>query len=262
MGPNSARGSPPEQQDAIAVDADVVQSANHLSQRWIDAAGVLISIADGVAVSQAAARASRLALTYMHESFLAWPDWLADGLIAGRHVRAAQVRLASALSGSPRTCGASTTIVSAQIDANRLAVLNVGDSRAYLRAANAVVTQLSHDHSQHESLVSEPGFKEGVEYASIYGALSDCLVADPEESDFSVHRATAEVSAGDMIILCSDGVWEGLGDSRLRALIQQSSSPLGLVKRIRTEVRGAGAPDNFSVVAARLARHDSDGVQP
>jgi protein phosphatase len=243
------------------VGVDVIQSSDHVSHRWIDASEVLISVADGVAVSPAAARASRLALKYLHEPLGSSQERLADGLIAGRHVRAAQARLCSTLAGNPRTHGASTTIVSAHLRVNRVAVLNVGDSRAYLRTADGCVTQLSHDHSQHESLMGDPGFKEGVEYASIYDALSDSLVADPEEAEFACFRTTLAIRGGDMIILCSDGVWDVLGAPRLCELIARASTPDSLVKRIRSEVRAAGAPENYSVIAARLAVGNEEGAQ-
>lgn len=38
----------------------------------------------------------------------------------------------------------------------------------------------------------------GVEYAGMYHALSDCLVADAEMDDFAVHREVIELRPGDI----------------------------------------------------------------
>jgi len=69
-------------------------------------------------------------------------------------------------------------------------VLNVGDSRAYLRAPAGSVRQLRRDHSELQRLRDSGEVDADTSDASFYDALSDCLVADPQESDFAIHRAT------------------------------------------------------------------------
>ncbi len=55
----SSRGHCRQQQDAISVDAEVIQADEHLSQRRVDAHELLLGLADGVAASRAAAHASK-----------------------------------------------------------------------------------------------------------------------------------------------------------------------------------------------------------
>lgn len=250
----TSRGNCRQQQDAISVDGEVIQASEHLSQRRVDCHALLLGLADGVATSPAAARASKLALGFLSQSLAGSPDDCMDGLMTGRHVRAVQHKLSASLAGNRQSYGASTTIVAAHIVDNRLSVLNVGDSRAYLRHASGEIRQLSRDHTELERLRDEGLLVDGQEYASMYSALSDCLVADPEAVDFRIHRSVTTLHPGDLLVLCSDGVHDVLGDARWLELLAQAEAPIDLAERTREAVLGAGTPDNFSLVVAAIAR--------
>ena len=114
------------------------------------------------------------------------------------------------------------------------------------------VAQISRDHTELNRL-RESGIAEtGVEYGSIYDALSDCLIADPEETGFAIHCEPLELQDGDLLILCSDGVHDVLGDVAWCALIAEHATPQTLVQQTRQHVLAAGAPDNFSIIAVRI----------
>jgi len=249
----TSRGNCRQQQDAISVDSEVIQAAEHLSQRRVDSHALLLGLADGVATSPAAARASKLALGFLSQALTGSPDDCMDGLMTGRHVRAVQHKLSATLAGNRQSYGASTTIVAAHIVDNRLSVLNVGDSRAYLKSASGEIRQLSRDHTELERLRDEGPLVDGQEYASMYSALSDCLVADPEAVDFRIHRSVVNLNPGDLIVLCSDGVHEVLGDVRWLELLGQAEASINFAQRTRHAVLGAGAPDNFSIIVADMA---------
>ena len=173
-------------------------------------------------------------------------------LLNARHIRTAQELFCDELIRKPSNYGASTTLVAAHIIGRRAAVLNVGDSRAYHRSAMGEVVQISRDHTEINRLRESGAAAADVAYASIYDALSDCLIADPEETDFSIHGESLELHDGDLLILCSDGVHDVIGDTAWRELITQYPTPQTLVQQTRQRVLSAGAPDNFSVIAVRL----------
>lgn len=249
----SSRGNCRQQQDAISVNSEVIQANEHLSQRRVNSRALLLGLADGVATSPAAARASTLALSFLSQSLAGSPDDCMDGLMTGRHVRAVQHRLSASLAGNRQSYGASTTIVAVHMVENRLSVLNVGDSRAYLRSVSGEIRQLSRDHTELERLRDEGLLVDGTEYASMYSALSDCLVADPEAVDFRIHRSVAKLQPGDLIVLCSDGIHDVLGNARWMELLGRVETLLDLAERTRQAVLDAGAPDNFSMIVAAMA---------
>ena len=242
------RGMACEQQDALLFGSRVIQSAHLLHSEQVDRNDLLIAVADGVATSPSAALASR---RYLAALAKVRADAAGQPMTA-RHVRTAHQLFCDELTRKRSSCGASTTLVAAHIIGRRVAVLNVGDSRAYRRSAAGEVAQISRDHTELNRLRESGIADAGVEYGSIYDALSDCLIADPEETGFAIHCESLELQDGDLLILCSDGVHDVLGDAAWRALIAENATPQVLVQQTRQHVLAVGAPDNFSIIVVRF----------
>lgn len=242
------------------MSSEVIQNDSVRNSRTMSAGQILLGVADGVAASPGAARASQLTLQYLVDEVFGAPDVSVEGLLTGRYLRNVQQRLTTTLSTHRSTRGASTTIVVAHIVGAELAVLNVGDSRCYVRRAAGTVRLMSHDHTQRDELFSEAGYQPNVEYASIYGALTECLVADPFEVDFQVHRSTSQLSEGDRVVLCSDGVHDTIGDSETARIIATSCTAADTVEGLRLAVLAVGVSDNFSIIAATLGPNSGRGA--
>ena len=243
------RGRNRHQQDAMWLAGCACQHADMPPREIPVAAETLLVIADGVATSPTPARASLLVVQALAERLQARPEWSFDGLLGTRHVRATHTVLCDALASRRLAWGASTTLVAAHLRGNHLAIVNSGDSRAYLIRNNSDTTQLSRDHTELQHLIDSGQAQAGIEYASVYHALSDCLIADPEAEDFAVHRETTELKPGDRLILCSDGVHDVLDESAWLAAMAAETDPLGMVEATRRSVLERGAPDNFSMLA-------------
>lgn len=114
--------------------------------------------------------------------------------------------------------------------------------------------------TQMDSLRDEAGYRPDVEYASIYAALTDSLVADPFEDEFNIHRSLATVGPGDRIVLCSDGIHDTLGGAETIRRISYEANASEMVDGMRGAVLSAGAPDNFSIVAATIVRISNEGA--
>ncbi|NCT66659.1 MAG: serine/threonine-protein phosphatase [Rhodanobacteraceae bacterium] len=248
------RGSPPGQQDAVLVGTRVHQAMDLEAQVVIDH-GMLAAIADGLAVSPRSGRVSRTLLELLPAIVREHPDWLRDDLLANRHLREAHTRLCDRAERSPGLRGGASTLVAAQVREDRVAILNCGDSRAYLRRADGDIGQLSRDHTELQRLRDAGIAGEGVEYASLYDMLTDCIGTDPDDSDFSIHRVEARLAMGDLLVPCSDGVHDVLAEADWHRILRASGDPPTLIAATRHAVPRAGAPDNFSVIA--LARTTS-----
>lgn len=246
------RGAPPRQQDALLVGTEVKQFRNLHPKECECDDEVLIALADGVATSPHAQFTSRFILDELLRVLERHPQWCRDDLATGRHVREVHAGLCAQVSQHPFLHGSSSTLVAAHLKGSRVAVINTGDSRAYLRKADGSIQQLSHDHTEWQRLRDAGEADDATGYASVYGALSDCLIADSLESEFAIHRATAMLAPADLIVLCTDGVHDVLGDNRWLALLVESADPTTLVKATRIAVLQSGAPDNFSVIALKL----------
>lgn len=243
------RGNNPDQQDAMWLVGTSFQSDN-LPLQSMDCTGGLFAIADGVANSSMPARASLLAVKALATALKAHPEWsVYDGLLGARHVRAAQTALCDAFAAGRLAWGSATTLVAAQIENGRVAVVNSGDSRAYLIRADGEVRQLSRDHTLLQQMIDRGEAEPGVEYARMYYALGDCLVADQEMDDFAVHRKVVELHSGDRLILCSDGVHDEVNVESWLTAMAGELDPLKMVGITRQAVFERGAADNFSIIA-------------
>lgn len=246
------RGSTPGQQDALLVNHTVHQSPDLPPCVLRVGDDVLVAIADGVAASPQAHLASKLVLKTLATALVSRPQDCADELLSARHIRWVQQRLSAVLAGKRATYGASSTVVAVHLKNGHVVMLNVGDSRAYLRTQAGSVRQLSRDHTELQRMRDSGEADATTSYASFYNALSDCLVADPDECDFAIHRDQLTLLPGMLFVLCSDGVHEALGEPNWQALIAQNPDPIALVKATRSAVLKAGAADNFSLIALRL----------
>ena len=123
-----------------------------------------------------------------------------------------------------------STVAAVSIDGDRLAGLNVGDSRVYLwRDKN--LRQLSMDHNE-----SAP-------------YLSHVLTrAIGMEADVQPNRFECDVAAGDIVLLCTDGLSNLLDESELAMLLAQRVNARTLVAAARKLAKPESLDDITAVV--------------
>jgi PPM family protein phosphatase len=151
----------------------------------------------------------------------------------------------------PDLTGMGTTITATIVDpeAEEVAIGHVGDSRAYrLRAGR--FERLTRDHS----LVEEMRRK---------GQLTDAQAEDhPQRSiitralgpepEVKVDVQTVPAQAGDVFLICSDGLTTMLDDDHIARVLGRASSLEAAVRALVDEANRAGGRDNITVVLFRL----------
>ena len=149
---------------------------------------------------------------------------------------------------NPEHKGMGATVVAAWIDAERLSLVHVGDSRAYL-LRQGVLDQLTADHS----LVAEkvrigimtPQEANESELQSVLTravGAAESLEVDADE------QALIE---GDMLLLCSDGLTRMVNDSVIGATLALSASAQAAADRLIELANEGGGVDNVSAIVAR-----------
>ena len=142
--------------------------------------------------------------------------------------------------------GMGTTVTSLYWMGERIALVHVGDSRAYLMRGG-VLTQLTHDHTFVQTLIDAGRITE--EEAAIHPRRSLIMRAldglNPVEPDLSVREARV----GDRYLLCSDGL-SGVMSIDEIAERMRDGDPTGSVTRLVEFALERGAPDNVTVVIA------------
>ncbi|MCX8017238.1 MAG: protein phosphatase 2C domain-containing protein [Rhodocyclaceae bacterium] len=169
--------------------------------------------------------------------------FLADAL-AGAH---GAVLAQSALRGldSPRT-----TCVVCVVQDGLACWAHAGDSRLYLLRNGRVLTR-THDHSRVQQLIDEGQLKPaGARDHPQRNLLTSCLGGEPAPR-FAFSPKTP-LKHGDVVLLCSDGLWGPLADdaplARLSLQNPIKAAPL-LLDRVES-MAGAGR-DNLSLVLMR-----------
>ena len=149
---------------------------------------------------------------------------------------------------NPRCSGMGTTLVSLAVEDDRGWVVNVGDSRAYrLRAGQ--LEQITLDHS----LVDEQvrlGHMNAAE-ARVSPLRNVITRALGTQNSVTADVFPLEIAAGDMYLLCSDGLIRELTDERIASILGESLPLDDLCKRLIAEANKAGGQDNITCVLVR-----------
>lgn len=152
-----------------------------------------------------------------------------------------------------------TTVVFAAIDIerNEMAWAHCGDSRAYLFRRGAIVARTK-DHSLVQQLVTGGMLDdEGARLHPTRNVLLAALGSVDEPLDVTI-CGPMPLQEGDAILLCSDGLWEPLGDALLAETLRASPSPSAWLELLEQQVKARAKPGHDNYTALTLWAHDGD----
>jgi PPM family protein phosphatase len=166
------------------------------------------------------------------------PGALVDVLNAAVEDAAAAVRGAAA--GTP----SGTTLTALAWAGSDVALVHVGDSRAYLLRDGELLL-LTHDHTVTRRMVDAGELTEAEAATHPQRAI---LVRALGDGTADVHAQ--RVRAGDRYLLCTDGLHAPVPESAIRAGLREHAEPEAAVAALAALVRSVGAPDNTALVVA------------
>ncbi|MFE6777763.1 Stp1/IreP family PP2C-type Ser/Thr phosphatase [Streptomyces sp. NPDC057702] len=172
----------------------------------------------------------------------------------GNALQRANDQLRVMVEEDPQLEGMGTTLTALLWTGQRLGLVHVGDSRAYLLRDGAL-TQITQDHTWVQRLVDEGRITE--EEATTHPQRSLLMRAlgsgDHVEPDLSIR----EVRAGDRYLICSDGLSGVVSHQTLEETLASYQGPHETVQElIQLALRGGG-PDNITCIVADVL--DVDG---
>lgn len=211
----------------------------------------LLAVADGMGGHDAGEVASRMAVEGIERHVAALPgDAGAEALIAGVSdaVRAIghDIFERNRGLGYPEGMGMGTTLTGLWLPpgAGEAAILfNVGDSRVY-RLRGGALEQVSKDQS---------AYQEWLDGGSVGPAPGRNIIAQALGPSAAVEPAVDAVTlaAGDVVLLCSDGLNDMLEDAAIAALLREHADPDGAAQALVAAANAAGGADNITVIVAR-----------
>ncbi|RST50637.1 PP2C family protein-serine/threonine phosphatase [Variovorax sp. MHTC-1] len=227
---------------------------------WNDGRYVACVVADGAGGHGGGDVAAAIARSSVLEGFAANP-----GLDAGllhRLIARANLDIVARQAEGGKLAAMRSTVVLAAVDLheNQIAWAHSGDSRAYLFRSGAPVARTV-DHSLVQQMVAGGMLdEEGARLHPQRNMLLSALGSIEEQPEIAV-AAPMPLMAGDVLLLCTDGVWEPLGDERLLEMLRATNSASRWVEEIDRQVRANAKPsyDNYTALTLWAHPDDADG---
>lgn len=208
----------------------------------------LFVLADGMGGHQAGEVASQLAVRTVRATFqqavrnAAPQDALHEAVVAANSALRARAAEAASLANM------GTTLVVATMTEQSLHVANVGDSRAYL-VRNEEIQPLTRDHSlaaERARLLNEqqPADGPGRNVLTRSVGLRDHVEVDLFEQAWL---------PGDILLLCSDGLWGFVSDAQMLTALLQLTAQAAAERLVRLAMISRST-DNISAVVVRRVK--------
>lgn len=141
-----------------------------------------------------------------------------------------------------------TTLTAMLWTGSRLALVHVGDTRAYLLRGGEV-SRITHDHTLVQSMIDAGSLtaEEATSHpqrALLLRALDGS--ADHARPDLRLH----DVVPGDRYLLCSDGLFTVVGPDDIRRVLTTAAEPADAVSQLIALALAEGGPDNVACAVA------------
>jgi protein phosphatase len=222
--------------------------------RYVLDGGFALGVYDGVGRVAAETAAAAVHATLAKEAPPASEDALRERL--ERAVVDANRAVFEATDDSRHGGMGTTATVAALVDAC-VVIAHAGDSRAYLLRGRRLV-QLTQDDRLTRELArrAAPELTEAELVALPSNVITKALGMsghlEPAMSRLVLRR-------GDVLLLCTDGIWQIVGAPTIRAVLLRQRDPGAACRVLCDEALRAGGPDNLTAV---IARFDGEGLRP
>jgi serine/threonine protein phosphatase PrpC len=216
----------------------------------------LFVVADGMGGHAHGQEASHLAVDTLARSVCGYlsgqqrrPDAFLPGLLEG--VRSANQAVYQRNQGQSDNMG--TTMTAALVIDTTAYVAHAGDSRCYLYRPSAGLSQITHDHSVVAALVDVHVIQPEDIYTHpmrnlIYRSLG-------EKATVEVDGSTVPLAAGDILLLCSDGLWEMVRDPQIATILSEPApDPSRTAHALIQAALAGGGEDNVSAIVVKVHR--------
>jgi protein phosphatase len=205
----------------------------------------LLAVADGLGGHAGGEVASAAAINALRPLDAELPA--GDLLNALAHaVREANDAMRQIAESDPSLSGLGTTLTAMLWSGSQLALVHIGDSRAYV-LRDGELFQITHDHTLVQTLVDE-GRLTLAEAASHPQRSLLLRAIDGKQSEPDLQLQDAQ--GGDRYLLCSDGLYTMVSTERLREVLTSVADPEDVVRMLVDLANQGGGQDNITCVVA------------
>ncbi|GAA4135913.1 Stp1/IreP family PP2C-type Ser/Thr phosphatase [Actinomadura keratinilytica] len=206
----------------------------------------LLAVADGMGGHVGGEIASAAAIAELRKLDKELP---ANELLAALEhtVKAANENLHHIVESDPSLQGMGTTLTAMLWAGNQVALVHIGDSRAYLLREGSLF-QITHDHTLVQSLVDEGRISP--DEAASHPQRSLLLRALDGRGEVDPDLSLREAKIGDRYLLCSDGLSSVVTADTIFQVLTDVDDPEQAVRQLIDLANRGGGPDNITCVVA------------
>ena len=240
-----------ENQDALLV----------LHGKMVNQHPSLLVVADGMGGYDGGAIASRLVVESFSKTYISSAAEQDFSKILLKCTYEAHKAIIEAGFDNPQLAWMGSTVVSVVIAGGALFLVNVGDSRAYL-VNQKEIKQINWDHSLVADEIRKGNLTD--KEARFYpqrNVLTMSLSA--RRYDIEPYLSSQQFNHGDIVVLCSDGLWGPVSEEQIRKTVLKNS-PQAAAEKLVQLANQNGGPDNISVIVARqvISSQKPDDTRP
>ncbi|HET6440568.1 MAG TPA: protein phosphatase 2C domain-containing protein [Anaeromyxobacter sp.] len=215
----------------------------------VDGTAALGVVADGVSSYAGGEVASQMAVEVLLRAFREEDPSRSAGQRLYRSVQQANIEVYDRAIAVPELRGMATTLTTLVVEGGELTAVHVGDSRLYL-VRHGRALQLTKDHT-----VAAERVRMGVlsaEKARFHPDRSVLTRSLGRELIVNRDRLSQPLEQGDILVLCSDGLYNVLGDEELGSLAAHASDAAGACRALVQAANARGTADNVSSAVIRV----------
>jgi len=220
--------------------------------------GYLFAVADGVGGHELGEVASATVIEVLIKEFAAAQE---STLLAGLLPRIVQFANSAVhdlmLTAAGRGKRIATTLVVCALRHNQAVVSHAGDSRCYL-VRDGIINAITQDHTW-------------VNEQRKLGVISELEMAESEsrhvlvrslgpELFIPVDTTSLSVMAGDVIVLCTDGLHGSISDQDIARIVSQDKNPSEVAQELVASAVDADGSDNTSAQVIRIRSVEKVGM--
>ena len=149
--------------------------------------------------------------------------------------------------------GMGTTLMAVLLSETTASVAHVGDSRLYRYRPPTGLAQITRDHSVVAALVTAGIIEPDEIYThphrnQLYRSLG-------EQATVDVETTTLALAAGDILLVCTDGLWEMVRDQQIAAILTTPMpTPRDTAHALIQAALAGGGADNVSAIVAEASQ--------
>jgi len=147
-----------------------------------------------------------------------------------------------------------TTMTVALLIESSAYIAHVGDSRFYLSRQPAGLTQITRDHSVVATLVARGDIAPEDIYT--HPRRNEINRSLGSKASVEVDVSTVQLVDGDVLLLCSDGLWEMAFDQQIASILAKPMPTLtDTAQALIQAALAGGGKDNVSAIVARVSAY-------